>query len=104
LTVSVSTVNNVLFVNVNDSGINPLDIEVGQTLQVVLKAYFTDGTSEDVTESAQWSVFNETGNVVSVNDTTDNKGQVTGVAAGLGIIEATYQQRDYYLTVNVSEP
>ena len=104
LTVSVSTVNNVLFENENDSEINPLNIEVGQTVQVVLKAYFTGGGSEDVTESAQWSVFNDTGNVVSVNDNTDNKGEVTGVAAGICIIEATYQQRNYYLTVNVREP
>ncbi|WP_455209527.1 Ig-like domain-containing protein [Kaarinaea lacus] len=104
LTVSEDVVDVLLFEDTNGSETNPLNIAVGVTRQVILKAYLTDGTSRDVTEEAQWTIFNNTGDIVSVNNTTGNKGIVTALAVGTGVVQATYQRRDYLLIVNVTAP
>jgi uncharacterized protein YjdB len=103
VTVAQDVVDTLLFEDVDGREINPLNIAVGATIQVILRAYLSDGTNRDVTEDAQWSIFNNTGNIVSVNNTTGNKGRVTGLAAGTGVIQATYQRRDYLLIVNVTQ-
>ena len=104
LSVTEDVVDEVLFEDEDGQAINPLDTVVGVTTQVILMAYLSDGSSRDVTEDAQWTEFNNTGNIVSVDNTTGDKGRVTALAAGTGVVQATYQQRDYLLIVNVSEP
>ena len=104
LTVSEDVVDELLFENTNGSEINPLNTVVGVTTEVILMAYLTDGSTRDVTEEAQWTIFNNTENIVSVNNTTDNKGMVTALDVGTGVVQATYQRRDYLLVVNVSQP
>ncbi|WP_455202199.1 Ig-like domain-containing protein, partial [Kaarinaea lacus] len=104
LTVNEEVVAYVQFEDTNGSEINPLNTVVGVTTQVVLKEYLTDGSSREVTENAQWTIFNNTDNIVSVDNTTDNKGKVTALDVGTGLVQASYKQIDYLLVVNVSQP
>lgn len=104
LTVNENVVAYVQFEDTNGSEINPLNTVVGVTTEVILKEYLTDGSSREVTEDAQWTIFNNTDNIVSVNNSTDNKGEVTALDVGTGIVQATYKQIDYLLVVNVSQP
>lgn len=103
LTVSQDVVDNVIFEDENGSQLDPFNTVAGVTTQVYLMAYLSDGSSRNVTEDAQWSIYNDTGDIVAVNNTTDNKGIITALAAGTGLVQATYQRRDYLLVVNVTQ-
>jgi hypothetical protein len=103
LTVSQDVVDNVIFEDENGSQLDPFNTVVGVTTQVYLMAQLSDGSSRNITEDAQWSIYNNTGDIVAVNNTTDNKGIITALAAGTGLVQATYQRRDYLLVVNVTQ-
>lgn len=103
LTVSQDLVDSIIFEDENGQQLDPFNTRVGVTTQVYLMAILSDGSKRNVTEDAQWAVYNDTGDIVSVNNTTDNKGIITALAVGTGLIEATYQQQPYLLAVNVSQ-
>jgi uncharacterized protein YjdB len=62
-------------VTASDGGTTPT-VQVGSTVQLKAVATLADGSTSDVTASAQWS-----SDAVS-NASVDNSGKVTGVATG----------------------
>lgn len=104
LTVNEIVVDSLQFEDTEGRAINPLDTVVDAITEVRLIAYISDGSQEDVTENSQWTEFNSTGNIVSVNNASGEKGKVTALAVGTGVVQATYLQTDYLLIVNVSQP
>ena len=103
LTVTQDVVENIIFEDELEQQLDPFNTRVGVTTQVYLIAILSDGSKQNVTENAQWAVYNDTGDIVSVNNTTDNKGIITALAVGTSLIEATYQQQSYKLVVNVTQ-
>jgi uncharacterized protein YjdB len=104
LTVNENVIESVQFEDTEGRAINPYNTVVGVVTEVRLVAILSDGNPLDVTENSQWTVFNDTGNIVSVNNASGDKGKITALAVGTGIVQATYQQTDHLLVVNVSEP
>ena len=102
LTVTEATVNSIRFEDEDGQQINPIDLAVGVVdFQVLLNEVLSDGSTRDITENAQWSVVNNTGSIVSVKNTSGDKGKVSAIAEGNGAVQATYQNTDYILLVNV---
>jgi trimeric autotransporter adhesin len=63
-------------------------VPLGGTLQLKATAQLTDGTSSDVTTSANWSSSN--GSVATVSNTSGRQGLVTGIFGGTATITATF--------------
>lgn len=105
LTVSNVVLDYLRIENPNGNNITTYQTEVGAITQLTLRAYYTNGTDEDVTEDAQWSLdsASPTG-IITVSNLSGTKGQVTGVAAGQANILVTYQQREKVLPVTVIQP
>ncbi|KZE71725.1 hypothetical protein AV654_05835 [Paenibacillus elgii] len=63
-----------------------IDLRKGESEQINLKAYYDDGTSEDVTMKAEWMIDN--GSLATVFN-----GKVTALGSGSGIITAKYNNQ-----------
>lgn len=72
-------------------------LQSGQSEQLTLTATYSDGTSKQVTDDAEWSSSNES--AVSVN-----KGKITGYKAGDATITAKYAGKSVAITVAVDIP
>ncbi|WP_455365996.1 Ig-like domain-containing protein [Kaarinaea lacus] len=103
LTVTQDVVENIIFEDDLEQELDPFNTVVGATTQVYLMEILSDGNKRNVTENAQWGVYNNTENIVSVDNRTGSKGIVSALAVGTGLIEATYQQQSYKLVVNVTQ-
>lgn len=76
---------------------SPANVEIGSTLQMSLNAVLQSGQQLDVTGGAQWSVSDPT--LASVD-----AGVVTGLAAGVVVVNATYGEQVQSAGVTVREP
>jgi len=105
LTVSSEVLDYLRLEDANGNNINTYQTQVDAITQLTLRAYYTNGTDSDVTESAQWSIepSSPTG-IVTVSNLSGTKGRVTGVAVGQTNILVTYQQREKVLPVTVVQP
>lgn len=63
-----------------------IDLRQGESEQINLKAYYDDGTSEDVTMKAEWMIDN--GSLATVFN-----GKVTALGSGSGVITAKYNNQ-----------
>ena len=77
-----------------------LTVPVGFTIEARAIATFSDGTSEDVTESVMWSSSDPV--VVSVSNAAGSRGQLTGVAPGTSNVTAHAGALSGATTVTVS--
>jgi len=104
LTVSAEVLDYLRIENPNGNNITTYDTQVNAVTQLTLRAYYTNGTSEDVTEAAQWGLVSgaPTGIIIVSND-SGTKGRVTGVAVGSVSILITYQNREKVLPVTVTQ-
>lgn len=68
-----------------------LDLAAGSTGRLTATATFSDGTTQDVTDSADWS--SNAAATATVDNTGLAKGRVHGVAAGLTTISASFGGR-----------
>jgi predicted Fe-S protein YdhL (DUF1289 family) len=80
-----------------------ISINVDDIVEIDLEAFFTNGTHRTVTESAQWSSLDNTGNIAIVDNSSGDKGIITALSSGRALIEATYNNREKVLIVNVSQ-
>ncbi|WP_165452207.1 Ig-like domain-containing protein [Paenibacillus thalictri] len=69
-------------------------LRVGASDQISLVATYTDGTTANVTDKANWSTTNDS--IASVND-----GLITGVSSGSATINATYGSQNVSISVAV---
>ncbi|MEQ8275370.1 MAG: hypothetical protein RMA76_37445 [Deltaproteobacteria bacterium] len=77
-------------------------IEVGEVLAHTLTCSYTDGrTPVDHTADANWTA---SATIASVGNAPSDKGEVTGVAAGLGLVTATFAGEVAQTRVNVVQP
>jgi hypothetical protein len=104
LTVSDNTLDYLRFEDPNGAEIEVFNTTVGAVTQISLYGYFTNGEKIDLTESAQWSLLDGATGVISVNNTTDNKGIITALAAGHADVKVAYLQQVTVLPVNVTQP
>jgi hypothetical protein len=104
LTVSDNTLDYLRFEDNNGVEIEVFNTTVGAVTQISLFGYFTNGDKIDLTESAQWSLLDGTTGVISVNNTTDNKGIITALAVGHADVKVAYLQQITVLPVNVTQP
>lgn len=74
-------------------------VPVGLSGQMLATAYLSDGGFLDVTDTAAWTSSNE--NVVTVDT---NTAKATAIAAGTGIITATYESIAGDSTITVTTP
>ena len=102
LTVSEEILDYLRFEDANNELESIINIAVGDIVAIELVAHFTDGSSRIVTENTQWSTINNTGTIITVDNSTGDKGIITGLSPGTGIIEAVYGQREKVLIVNVN--
>jgi trimeric autotransporter adhesin len=82
LTLSVTPAQ-VVSISLTPASIN---LAIGQSQNFSATAAFTDGTTQDVTESAGWSVANPA--LAGVSNTLGLAGQLTGLAAGTTTVSA----------------
>jgi len=75
---------------------------VGGTQQFTAIAYYSDGTSSNITSSATWS--SDDTFVATVNDTVNPKGLAIGVGIGSTRITASYSGKSGSATLNVMAP
>lgn len=71
-----------------------IDLRQDQSTQVSLTAYYDDGTSENVTNKAEWNIDN--GSVATVVD-----GLVTGQSSGTAIVTAKFNNQSVSIPVNI---
>jgi len=64
-------------------------LAIDQHRRLRLIAGYPDGTSHDVTEYAQWASSDDS--VVSIGNSTENKGVIQGLSLGTATISATYE-------------
>jgi len=76
-------------------------IDLGQTAQLSVTAYYSDLSEEDVTDSAEWSVVNPTGVFISVDNVSPNKGLVSADAIGDDLVKVTFGGQEATLNVTV---
>jgi uncharacterized protein YjdB len=77
---------------------NPVSIRKGDSKQLTVTAFLSDGTSKAVTNEATYWTDNTSLATVS------SAGLVTGKAIGATTVTATYQGKSYAVTVNVRAP
>lgn len=70
-----------------------IEVKQGESFQSYVKAYYSDGTSEDVTKLAIWST--------ECSLFTVDGGNVTGVTGGNGVLKITYMNKSIYCNVQV---
>jgi trimeric autotransporter adhesin len=75
-------------------------LAIGQSQNFSATAAFTDGTTQDVTASVQWSVANPA--LASINNTLGTAGELTGLAAGSTTVSATLNGVSGSATVTVT--
>lgn len=71
-----------------------IDLRKGESEDVSITAYYDDGTNEDVTQKAEWSIDN--GSVATVVN-----GRVTGHSAGTAVITASFNNQTVSIPVNI---
>lgn len=71
-----------------------IDLRKGGSEEIVLTAYYDDGTNEDVTKKAEWSIDN--GSVATVVN-----GKVTGHSSGTALVTAKYNSQSVSVPVNI---
>lgn len=71
-----------------------IDLRQGGSEQIALTAYYNDGTSEDVSQKAEWNIDN--GSVATVVN-----GLITGQSAGTATVTAAYNNQSAVIPVNV---
>jgi len=78
---------------------NSLSTPIGQAQQVTAQGVYSDGTIEDVTDSATWTTNDA--NLVGVDNTAGTRGLVTGKAIGTAVVSAALngQSADCRVTV-----
>ncbi|MGD8560038.1 MAG: Ig-like domain-containing protein [Gammaproteobacteria bacterium] len=103
LTVSDEVLDYLRFQDINDANVKIISINVDDIVEIDLEAFFTNGTHRTVTESAQWSSLDNTGNIAIVDNSSGDKGIITALSSGRALIEATYNNREKVLIVNVSQ-
>lgn len=102
LTVSDNTLDYLRFEDGNGAEIEVFNTVVGIATQISLYGHFTNDDKVDVTENAQWTLLDGTVGVITVNNSTDNKGIITAVAVGRADVRVAYQQNVLILPVNVT--
>lgn len=78
------------------STLKTVNMQVGDSTNVTMTAYFKDGTSAPVTDLADWTTSNE--EIVDVQS-----GIITGIATGAATVTATYGTRKATIQVSVGE-
>lgn len=88
--VSADTTLTVIEPQLRDISIAPVNPEqtAGTSTQLSVTAFFSDGSSQDVTLSSDWSSDADT--IATVGNSGINKGRVSAVANGSAIISASY--------------
>ncbi|MGJ8668488.1 MAG: beta strand repeat-containing protein [Oceanococcus sp.] len=79
---------------------NTPSVAKGSTLNFTLTAQFSDGLTQDVTESAAWTSSNP--NFVAVDNTAGSKGDAVGVDIGTAVITASFQDQSANTQVTVT--
>ncbi len=74
--------------------IQTIDLRKGKSEQITLKAYYDDGTNEDVTKKAEWNIDN--GSVATVVN-----GLVTGQSSGKAVVTAKYNNQTVSVPVSI---
>jgi hypothetical protein len=64
-------------------------VEIGATATLTLLATLSDDSNANITSLAAWS--SSAASIATVSDASGSKGVVTGVAAGSGLVNATYE-------------
>jgi YD repeat-containing protein len=80
----------------------PVALQQGNTAQLTAKLAFTDGTTQDVTQSATWS--SSAASVATVGNAAGSQGLVTGVGPGTASITAAADSISGSAVVIVSGP
>lgn len=93
------TVNDALLTGVTVTPVNP-EISLNTQQQFTATATYTDGSTSDITESADTSWTSDNPNTASVNN-SDEKGLATGHSAGLAMITANFQGESGGTTLTV---
>jgi hypothetical protein len=102
LTVSDLTLDYLRFEGPTSNEILAFTTVVGEVSQISLRAYYTNGTDDDVTKDAEWSLLEGTPTgIIAVNNSTD-KGRITALAVGQANVRVVYQQREKVLQVTVN--
>lgn len=88
-------------VDLDIEGTSPFTITLGDTLQLVALAEFSDLSTEDVTEEATWTIALGSGNAVSVSNVAGSRGLVTALILGTSIVRAEFETEDVTVEVQV---
>lgn len=99
--VTVTAANTLQRVEIND-GENPIEINDGDELSLTLIAIYSVSSDVDVTESASWSVISGDTGLISVDNTSGNKGEISYTGTGSVIIQATYNDEQSFTEVTVT--
>ena len=76
-------------------------INQGDSRQLLVRAYYSDQTDEDVTDSAEWSAVNSGGVFISVDNVSPNKGLVSADAIGDDQVKATFGGKESIQNITV---
>lgn len=106
--VTVNIDNTIMYIEILDENSDSTDLKnliVNNTVNLKLRVYKTDGSTQDITTDADtsWEIrlIPDEGDPITVNS-TDDKGLVTAVAVGLATVVAKYKGRQDELNVRVT--
>lgn len=79
-----------------------VDLQVGESTQLLLLGHYSDGTTIDLTKLADWTRSDSSISILNVGNLYENKGFVTTFGTGAGSVHATYQGLNADVPVNVT--
>lgn len=79
-----------------------VDLQVGESAQLLLLGHYSDGTTIDLTKLADWTRSDSSISILNVGNLYENKGFVTTFGTGAGSVHATYQGLNADVPVNVT--
>lgn len=87
--VSASTTLTVTGATLSSISVTPVNASIGRntSLQYTATGIFSDGTSQDITQSVTWATGNS--GIATISNNEDSKGLATGVGAGTTTVTAT---------------
>ncbi|MEO1576942.1 MAG: Ig-like domain-containing protein, partial [Pseudomonadota bacterium] len=100
-TVTVSGSTNATLVDLEIDGTEPFSVRVGQNVQLDAIAEFSDGSTQNVTETATWTIALGSANAAIVSNIDGSRGLVTGNFVGTSIVRAEFETESVTAEVQV---
>lgn len=100
-TVTVSGSSTATLVDLEIDGTEPFSVRVGQSVQLDAIAEFSDSSTQNVTETATWTIALGSSNAAIVSNIDGSRGLVTGNFVGTSIVRAEFETESVTAEVQV---